>query len=444
MTMTKIPDSHEAYANYVRQVLKAAGWPWPEDIVLDPCKSPRIITDVDEVMHEIQCGRHLDDIVVFWGGLDAVGQSDALHESIALATGLRTSQDGYNADFACEREPRTVYDVLQRLARADGLKPFKGKVTYRQSPRSRRSVSAESGKNAQLAPKWECLKAVCPEESRSTVYMAEVRCIDPRPCAVPNVPACGLDRHRRTSLSTTLRERLSMLGMDVESMLYWDDYSEGMFVGSGESGYVLHADSIPTSNVGTVFAGHKLLAVWSFPDDSKTVTDRHGRANFVAPLTDEQICSLRGACRIALAPPGSVYIFSGMNAHAVCNVSFGPPGLGQESPRPSLVVSSYEAFTGLNLNNAKAMMQACHDDSLDDSDIDDLRDFEEELACEAWKLYERLRANKVVQGVHEAYTVVKYLLSVSPYVRRYFRQRDYNEADVEEVSPKQKRIFACQ
>merc|ERR1719450_1479063 len=114
--------------------------------------------------------------------------------------------------------------------------------------------------------------------------------------------------------------------MDVKSMTFWDDFSEGTFIGAGSTSYDLHVDIIPTSNVGSVFAGHKMLALWSFPDGTRDVMSRHYREHFANPLTEDQVHALEAASCVALAPPGSIYVFSGAGAHTVCNIGLGPPG----------------------------------------------------------------------------------------------------------------------
>ena len=67
-------------------------------------------------------------------------------------------------------------------------------------------------------------------------------------------------------------------------MLYWDDYSEGTFIGGDRAGYAMHVDCIQTSNVGTLHSGHKMLAIWQYPDDSLAMLDDHIDTHFVPPL----------------------------------------------------------------------------------------------------------------------------------------------------------------
>merc|ERR1712032_147601 len=96
------------------------------------------------------------------------------------------------------------------------------------------------------------------------------------------------------------------------------------------------------------------------------------------------------------APPGSLYIFSGAQAHAVCNVGFSAPvslnNGGSATPLPSLAVSSYEAYVGVNQRHAEVMamgLRKLEDDSESDSDLEEFQDEilenVKDLAGHLWK-----------------------------------------------------------
>jgi hypothetical protein len=73
------------------------------------------------------------------------------------------------------------------------------------------------------------------------------------------------------------------------------------------------------------------------------------------------ICSrIISACRVALAPPGSVYLFSGANAHAVCNVGWSAPSPLAPQPRRCVCVASYEALVGLHERHAAVLAVRKH------------------------------------------------------------------------------------
>jgi len=181
-------------------------------------------------------------------------------------------------------------------------------------------------------------------------------------------------RWRKSTLSYTMRERLGM-----DDMIYWDDYSEGLFIGGHNTAYSLHVDQLCTSNVGTQFFGHKLVAIWAHPDGTREVLDAHHRSVFAAPLSPAQQAALSKACCIALVPPGAVSVFSGVNAHATCNLGFSAPGEADTLPAPTLCVNSYEAFVNVNEAHVRAMIATNtspfhHEDFwLDDDDLDDFK-----------------------------------------------------------------------
>lgn len=395
--------------------MDAAGWPWPEHVLLDEKKMPRFISTVAELKHELQVGCHMNEVVVFPGGLHALGHEASLNSEIASAAGFG------DPDSLAQN---TAYDVLANLADMGQLERFKGKVQFRHQKESRKDTPAGSWKNGCLTEKWDALKGKCPDEAKSSVYLAEIRMLE-RQAAEDTT----LRPWRKSTMKTTMRERMHKLGMDVRSMLYWDDYSEGLFCGAGSSGYDLHADCIPTSNIGSVFAGHKLLAIWSFPDDTKKVLREHGREQFVQPLTPGQVLALEGACCTALAPPGSIYIFSGACAHSVCNVGFGTPIAGP--PRPSLVISSYEAFIGLHMEHIEAMVKVCNTSLEDDSETDeDIVEFEEDVADEAWTMQQRLDAGKVSEETSPGVQAALDFLKVrSPGIKRLLEKKASKAAE---------------
>merc|ERR1719162_515366 len=275
---------------------------------------------------------------------------------------------------------RTGYELIRNLAEAGALEIMKGKACYRESAENRADVAAGGRKNACLAGKWEALQSECPDESKQFVYLAEMRRLESQPCDN------GLRKRRRSLLSMTMRERMYDLGMDVLTMPFWDDISEGLFCGSGCTSYDLHIDCIPSSNVGSIFAGHKLLAVWGFGSDSKAVMKSNGREHFAKPLTQLQVSALEAAQCVALAPPGAAYIFSGACAHTVCNVGFSAPR-ENAVPEPSLVASSYEAFVNLNLRHLKAAVDTFDAVAESDSEDEDLEDFKRDMAEGAGEIH---------------------------------------------------------
>jgi hypothetical protein len=56
-------------------------------------------------------------------------------------------------------------------------------------------------------------------------------------------------------------------------------------VGGDQAGYKIHVDCIQTSNIGSMYAGHKLLAIWKYPKASYDVLEQHLDTHFVPPLS---------------------------------------------------------------------------------------------------------------------------------------------------------------
>lgn len=351
------------YQEQIKLVMGAAGWSWPKHVLLDPAKQPRFVSSVDELWREMQSGCHLNKVIVFPGGVKAVGQQDAMDLQIRDALGF-----SLGADESCEA--KSAYEVLERLESTDALDRLKAKIMYRHTDASdKKTRSAGGSGNSVLRPKWNALREDSMDVDKSSVYIAEIRQVKPQECDD------GLRRKRKSSMMTTLRERLYRHGRDVQKMLFWDDYSEGFFVGGHLSAYDLHVDCIPSSNVGSVLSGHKCLAIWGIGSDTSEVMGKHGRELFAPPLTDYQVAALERASCVVMAPPGSITVFSGAQAHTVLNVGF-TSATSTSVPRPCLCVSSYEAFASLNQEHAKVLLKACDDAS--DSD-DDMADFEEEV-----------------------------------------------------------------
>lgn len=101
------------------------------------------------------------------------------------------------------------------------------------------------------------------------------------------------------------------------------------------------------------------------------------------PTVQEQEQALESACKVVLAPPGCIYLFSGCNAHAVINVGWTAP-TADAPPARTVCLSSYEALCGLHPVHARAMI-GTHDSKLHHPECwmdtaEDLEDFEEDVA----------------------------------------------------------------
>jgi hypothetical protein len=65
----------EAYRAHVRQVMDAAGWHWPEHLLMDPARGPRFLSSAAELLHELQLGTHMDEVLVLPDGVEKLGGS---------------------------------------------------------------------------------------------------------------------------------------------------------------------------------------------------------------------------------------------------------------------------------------------------------------------------------------------------------------------------------
>jgi hypothetical protein len=241
-------------------------------------------------------------------------------------------------------------------------------------------------------------------------------------------------------MAMTMRERMHRLGMDVRSMPFWDDFSEGLFCGAGQSGYDLHVDIIPSSNVGSVFAGHKCLAIWGFPNDTRSVMKKHRREHFTKPLTRAQVEALESACCVAVAPPGSIYLFSGCNAHTVCNVGFTGPSQNR-APEKSLILSSYEAYVNLHSSHLAAVTDTVQGKCRIDSDCDsdsDIAEFEDDIADGCCEMKRRLLRNEI-QEPEAAENCIDFLTSQLPRVKSRVEDEMQKLGKLCERSPEGKR-----
>eukprot|EP01050_Picozoa_sp_SAG11_P003260 SAG11_NODE_180_length_13278_cov_9.158434_11_plen_218_part_00 len=185
-------------------------------------------------------------------GVTALGQQNSLEPRVQRALGLASttaSGDGavlpsssYEVFFAaCLTVAIATHGmhltvnawckVLERLAGSGILEGMAGRLSYREDPNKKREKRArpDNGKE-DLASQWEVLKKKCPPEMRHTVYMSEVR-----RTVSETRPGAPVRRWRKSWLESTLRERAGELGLDARDMLYWDDYSEGTFIGGALS-----------------------------------------------------------------------------------------------------------------------------------------------------------------------------------------------------------------
>lgn len=168
----------------------------------------------------------------------------------------------------------------------------------------------------------------------------------------------------------------------------------------------------------------------------------HAREHFAKPLTAAQVAGLENACRVALAPPGCVYVFSGCNAHAVCNVGFGQPSPNC-APNRSLIISSYEAFVNLHVAHLRALTDTCdgkcgcNEDS--ESEDEDLLEFQDDVAEGAYEMQKRL-SNNEIQEPEAAAVALVFLRQRLPRIDRSLEEHEIKmKGQLRGSSPESKR-----
>lgn len=388
---------------------------WPTHVLTDPTKRPRVVVSTETFISEMLTGCHIDRIVMLppayavGSGLDlGTASKNALHPGdaappvgiaaapAALVPAARIiavpgakhrpmqpvavdlDQVLESAVASAIRGAESAREVLTNLAKNGKIDTLKGNMFIKTNGHGRKDapIRPADGEPNTLAAKWAVLNARDDVETVApTVNLAEVRHLR---------QYYRGRRSYKTTLRRTMRDRVG-----AEDAVYWDDYSEGLFVSSNGAGYNLHVDQLQTSNVGTQFLGHKLLAIWSYPDMTTQVLEDHFRTVFSPPITADQVKLLETACVVALLPPGTTWFFSGANAHAACNLGFGPlypTGAGPpDAPLPlarTVCVNSYEAYVGINPEHVRLMTTTNVDPFHWDGcwmDDEGLRDFKDDV-----------------------------------------------------------------
>lgn len=198
-------------------------------------------------------------------------------------------------------------------------------------------------------------------EDLKGLYIKELRYIDKYKHAVD-------DEYCKTVLKRDLKD---WVGVDKSRIpIYWDRYSEGVFVGNCMSGSSLHVDQVLWSNVGKNWSGYKIFASWAF-DDKETyqfLSKNYGKL-FTPPISDAARAALAKACKLCIVGPGDVFAFSGANPHmTIC--------VGEE-----LSVTAYESFVNVQPKNVQVFCSTNTEAHYERSHMqeDDLRDLKHDV-----------------------------------------------------------------
>eukprot|EP00928_Gymnodinium_smaydae_P041604 TRINITY_DN28136_c0_g1_i1.p1 TRINITY_DN28136_c0_g1~~TRINITY_DN28136_c0_g1_i1.p1 ORF type:complete len:410 (+),score=98.33 TRINITY_DN28136_c0_g1_i1:117-1346(+) len=308
-----------------------AGAGWPQALLEDAGKAPRVVETREAFLEELVHGSHLNQVVVFPEGARLLGQDVALDPKVRAA-----------AEAA-----GTAYEFLERLDELDRER-LVACVAWSSGQETRRLEMAS------LAAQWKLVQAGCPAKRRGSSYIAELR-------RKGDVLVPALSRTMKTAVAT-------------DDHLFWDDQGGGIFIGGPGAGYHLHQDSHHVSQIGTNWVGWKLFAMWRHGEESLEVIENHGDTFFLPPLSEAQLCALESAACVALVPPGAVFLFSGANAHVVLNVGSGCCCVG------------YESFVNLHLDHVRAVLgthdpDVHHEDCWMDSGARGLRRLAEAVAA---------------------------------------------------------------
>lgn len=202
-----------------------------------------------------------------------------------------------------------------------------------------RSIYLYVGKSLySLEEKWTELQKL-PDVPDKHMYIAEMRKLDKY-----KHPLTG--EWVKTVVDTDMKDTVPPYWDFM--MPYWDRFDEGVFVGGPLSGSPLHVDQVQWSNIGKNWDGCKLMALWKYGTDSHDFLDKHLRKLFVNTDDQEEMNQLLHACKIVIAQPGDLFIFSGANPHAVMCMG------------DSLSMTGYESFVNLNPVHAQVRNPMLH------------------------------------------------------------------------------------
>ena len=311
------------FTEYERRLLKDV---WPMDLLEDPSRQARVVTNAEDFFTQVLVGDHLHDLVVFPGGVEK------------LRLGWRENVPDDLRHFL--RDCKTGLDVAQGLLdRQDMLDRYKWRMDLYSSPssgggkgtrilRNRTMFSSQqdsTGNNEQNF--LDKLQQVLESSVKSDdVYFAETVLKIPK-----KHPISGM-----VTRAVFLRDIKHLLGLYANWTWYWDSENAGLFAGGRFSGTGLHVDQVLWSDVGRNFEGYKLLAAWPPGEVSAKALEVLGNDRLNPPLDSQRLAILQTASKITLLRPGDLYLFSGGVAHSALCVS-----------TDELCLGSYESFVSL-------------------------------------------------------------------------------------------------
>eukprot|EP00039_Didymoeca_costata_P000645 m.46651 g.46651 ORF g.46651 m.46651 type:complete len:257 (-) comp10393_c0_seq5:529-1299(-) len=214
-------------AEYIDNLIEQTGW--PKHLFEDESKKPRVVDTVEEFVHELLLGSHMDDVVVLKDGLTKLKMWDAIPETFINA--VNTSKNV--RDFLKKLDPELQKKLKTRLYYAK-----KGKWKFGEEKELKRDK--DGNKVLSIKEKLDALNDF-DDIADEHMYVAELRYIDRFRHPLGNDWV-------RTFLTKDMKDYVTR--GEAAAMPYWDRFDEGVFVGAHESGSPLHVDQVSWSNVG--------------------------------------------------------------------------------------------------------------------------------------------------------------------------------------------------
>ncbi|CAE8616849.1 unnamed protein product [Polarella glacialis] len=339
-----------------RLMIESVGW--PTEILEDPRRQPRMVRSPEAFANEVLLGDHLDDIVIFPGGLGKIGlgEADVLPhwlisalDSPAARTSVLGFLRGLGPEELAAHKAALEFPDERGVQREALPRPYP--FCLWEGPSSEVSAVGPGAAGA-LPEAWRDLRQrLAAAESllargeldESRLYACEMRRLRERE-ANPGA-AASLHGEELKTKSLSLRHVRDWLGELSCWSLYWNCYDDGIFVGGRGSGKGLHVDQVLWSNVGKQWRGHKLLVVWPSGSESARLVAEMGDAHFRPPLGQQQLAALRCASKVALLRPGDLFLCSGGVAHATISAS------------EELTVTGYESLVTLHPRHVAQLLQ---------------------------------------------------------------------------------------
>eukprot|EP00471_Norrisiella_sphaerica_P003853 CAMPEP_0184479378 /NCGR_PEP_ID=MMETSP0113_2-20130426/1130_1 /TAXON_ID=91329 /ORGANISM="Norrisiella sphaerica, Strain BC52" /LENGTH=453 /DNA_ID=CAMNT_0026857451 /DNA_START=74 /DNA_END=1431 /DNA_ORIENTATION=+ len=307
-------------------------------LLQDKAKAPYVCEDEKEFVDEVLVGQHVDRVVVLKEGLRKIGLVESMPRSFRKAVEGTTD----------------LCSFFDKLETEVPLSSIDASTYYWDGKKEQRVKKDANGKKVKdLSAKYNVLKSN-KDKMKEPLYVGELRYVTKR--KMREGDKCS------TLLTEDMKDKL------WEASKYMPMWDRGhAFVGGRHSGSSVHCDQVLWSNIGKNWAGHKILFVWKFGDESLRVLDKFYKKIIKPPFTEPEKKALQSASHVVLVGPGDMFVFSGGNAHMTL-------GVGDR-----LSLTAYESYVNLNPENVRTFARSGSKDHfeecvMEDSDFEDLQD----------------------------------------------------------------------